>query len=122
MDGKYHLKNARRIATLLDSKFKFGSFSFGFDPLFSIVPGLGSFVGAFTSFYLIWIAAKLNVPAPVFIRMGLNIFVDFLIGEIPLVGIFFDMFYKSNIRNIVLLERFLGKPHEEGVIEGEVIA
>ncbi len=39
--------------------------------------------------------------------MILNISLEAVVGMIPLVGDIFDAFYKSNIRNLELLERHL---------------
>jgi hypothetical protein len=117
MDHKKHLARAREIASILDTKFHFGKIKFGLDPLLSIVPGLGSVIGALTSTYVFWIAYNLKVPFFVYIKMAFNIIIDFLIGEIPVVGVFVDVFYRSNTRNIELLEKHL-KPE---VVDAEIV-
>jgi hypothetical protein len=120
MDIKNHLRRARGLATLLDSKFSIAGISFGLDPILDFVPGIGSFVGAITSCYIFWIASKLKVPGWIYFRMTINIFLDFVLGEIPIIGIVFDVFYKSNLKNIALLEKFV--PQDAGeVLEGEVL-
>jgi hypothetical protein len=42
--------------------------------------------------------------------MLLNIGIDTLIGEIPVLGDLFDFGYKSNTRNYRLLEQYLDRP------------
>lgn len=101
----------------MDTEFKLFGIRFGIDPLFDFVPALGSFIGALTSFYLFWIAYKIDVPSRIYFFMVLNILADFLLGSIPVVGIIFDAFYKSNVRNLKLIEKFF----DADVIKGEVI-
>jgi hypothetical protein len=36
-------------------------------------------------------------------RMVLNVAIDFGMGSIPIIGPFFDLFYRSNTRNFALL-------------------
>lgn len=99
-----HIKRAKQLTTLLDSKFNFLGIKFGLDPLLNFVPGTGNVVGVLTSFYLIWIAAKLNLPGNIFVRMLANVVLDFLFGSVPIAGVVFDAFYKANIRNLKLIE------------------
>lgn len=118
MDLRKHIASARRMATLLDTKFSFLGIKFGVDPILDIIPGLGSIVGAITSTYLFWIAKRLNVGFWVYMRMLVNILLDLILGEIPVVGILFDVFYKSNIKNIQILEKYI-KPE---TTEAEIIS
>ena len=55
-------------------------------------------------------AARLGAPPAVLARMGLNIAVDTLAGAIPLVGDVFDAGYKTNVRNLRLLETWVQRP------------
>lgn len=102
-----HLRTARAVAKLLDSQFGIGSFRFGLDPILAIIPGIGSALPMFLSFYILWIALQAEAPTRVLLPMIFNIFVDFVIGSIPLVGVIGDAFFKSNIKNLTILERFL---------------
>lgn len=120
METNFHLNRARKLANILDSKFRIGKISFGLDPLLSVLPGLGSVLGALTSLYVFWIANRLNVSLSVYIKLALNIFVDFLLGGIPIVGVFVDIFYKSNLKNITLLEQYT-KLDKSNIIDAEII-
>lgn len=118
MKLKKHFAIATKLTTLLDTKFKFFGVRFGLDPLLDFIPGLGSIIGGITSCYIFWIASKLDVPGKVYFRMSINILLDLILGEIPIVGIFLDIFYKSNVKNLRLLEKYFDK----NIIEGEIIA
>jgi hypothetical protein len=39
--------------------------------------------------------------------MALNIALDFMVGSIPIAGDLFDVYWKSNQRNVALLQRHL---------------
>jgi hypothetical protein len=108
---------ARRLTTLMDTKFKFLWVRFGIDPLLHVIPGFGNTIAAMTSCYLFWIAYRLRVPTEVYVRMTGNILFDYLMGLVPLVGVVFDILYRSNARNLALLEKYF----DPEVIEGEIV-
>ena len=112
-----HIRYAKRLVTILDTKFSLFGIRFGIDPLFDIIPGFGSLVGSATSCYLLWLAYKLQVPAGVYVRMLVNIMADFLVGSIPLAGIAFDLLFRSNLKNLKLLEPY----YDPNVVEGEIL-
>ncbi len=114
-----HLTWAKRLATLLDTKFSIAGIKFGLDPMLDIIPGLGSIIGAITSTYVFWIAGRVSVPTFVYIRMAVNILVDLVLGEIPIVGLFFDILYRANIKNIKLLEKYI--KFNPQIVEAEII-
>ena len=101
-----HMQFVRKLVTVLDTKFTFFGIRFGIDPLFDFIPGAGNIIAAVTSCYLFWIARELRVPNVVYMRMLGNIVVDFLVGVVPVIGIVFDVLYKSNVRNLILLEPY----------------
>jgi hypothetical protein len=113
---KSHLKFAERLTRLMDTQFKIFGIRFGIDPFFDFIPGLGSFIGSAVSFYLFWIAWKLKVPSVIYFRMGWNILLDFVLGELPVIGFFFDLYYKSNAKNLKLLRPFA----EPEILVGEI--
>ena len=39
-----------------------------------------------------------------------NVALDTLVGAVPILGDLFDVAYKSNVRNVALLERFATEP------------
>lgn len=102
--------------TLMDTKFTFLGIRFGLDPLLDLWPGFGSLIGAVVSCYLFWIAYQLKVPSRVYWRMGWHIILDFMIGEVPVIGAVFDLFYHANAKNLALLYPFVDPDVLEGVV------
>ena len=111
------LKWVEQIAYLLDEKFRLPGtkFRFGLDPLMNLIPIAGDISGFIVAAALVWVMAKHGVSRKVLILMILNIFIDALIGAIPLIGQVFDFYYKANSRNIVLLKEH----YEEGKHQGK---
>jgi hypothetical protein len=100
------------MARLLDAAIQIPGtrFRFGLDPLIGLVPGIGDIIGAMFSTFIIFQAARLGAPRSTLVRMMANVAVDTLVGEIPLLGDLFDFGWKSNIRNVALLEQHLDRP------------
>jgi hypothetical protein len=83
---------------------------FGLDALLGLVPGVGDVVGAAAAGYVVLAAARLGAPASVLVRMLLNVGIDTVVGSVPLLGDLFDLGFRSNSRNVALLERHLADP------------
>jgi hypothetical protein len=98
------MQNVRRIVKLLDEQYSFLGIKFGIDPLLNLFPGLGNLLGVAISIYLFWIAYQKKSEPVVYFKMALNIILDFLMGVIPVLGLIFDLAYKSNVRNLKILE------------------
>jgi hypothetical protein len=106
------LSRARALTRLLDSAAKIPGtgIRFGLDPLLGLVPGLGDVAGAALAGYLVLLAQRLGAPRSVILRMLANVAVDTVGGTVPLIGDAFDVAFKSNTRNLALLERTLDVP------------
>ena len=102
--------NVRRWSHLLDSAFRIPGtrFRFGWDPLIGLVPGLGDVIAGLASFLIVTQAFRLRLPHVIKARMILNVLIELAVGAIPLLGDLFDMTWKSNLRNLALLERHAG--------------
>ncbi|OAN79439.1 hypothetical protein A8B78_11965 [Jannaschia sp. EhC01] len=96
-----------RLADQLDNRFGAFGVRFGWDSILGLIPGIGDVATALPGLYIINEARRLGVRRRVLARMALNTGMDFVIGGIPLVGDGFDLFFKSNRRNITLLKREL---------------
>jgi hypothetical protein len=77
----------------------------GLDPLLGLIPGGGDTATALMSLYIMVVAIRLETPLPVLLKMGINILVDFGVGVVPIVGDVIDAMWKSNLKNIYLLEQ-----------------
>ena len=113
---KNHLRAAKVFAILLDNRYSLFGIKFGLDPILDLVPGLGTITGAILSLYLVWIAYQIDLPSNLILKILKNIAIDFIIGILPLVGPIADIFYKSNLKNLKILEEF-----NKNLVQGEII-
>ena len=112
------LESFERMSKLMDSKFEIPGtgIRFGLDPLLSLMPVLGDLITLVISSMLIYTMHNHGASRKVVIKMMLNAGLDTVIGAIPLVGTVFDVFYRSNERNVRLLREhyFEGKHQGSG--------
>ena len=103
------LNRIRRLSRLMDTAIRIPgtSFRFGLDPIIGLVPGAGDIVSTAFSAYIIFLAARFGLPREVLTKMIFNVALEAFVGSVPLVGDLFDAVYKSNIRNLDLLEKQL---------------
>ncbi len=113
-----HIEFARRLTLVMDTRFNVLGVRVGIDPLLDIIPGVGNILAAATSFYLLWIGVQIQVPGHILRRMIWNILADYALGVVPVVGIVFDIFYRANVKNFALLEKYF----DPTIIEGEVVS
>src|ERR1700733_3287609 len=88
------LRKARRIAVLMDSQFSILGFRIGWDPIIGVIPVVGDIATAIVGLYPIIIARRHNLGRGLQLRMGVNLFIDWAVGEIPVLGDIFDAGYK----------------------------
>ena len=112
-----HLTAAKSVAQLLDNQFEIMGVKFGLDPILGVIPFLGDVVSLGLSAYIIWIAYQMKVPAHEIGRMWKNVFFDFVLGVIPFIGDVSDFFFKANMKNLAILEKY---SKAETIIEGEL--
>lgn len=106
------VERLRVLSRLLDNAFTIPGtrFRFGLDALVGLVPGLGDAVSAVFSSYLILQSSRLGAPRSVVNRMIANVAIDTIVGWVPLLGDLFDVGWKSNLKNMALLETHLQNP------------
>lgn len=104
-----HLNRIRRVSRLMDTAFRIPVIGVrvGWDPIIGLVPGAGDLIATAISAYILIMAARFRLPKGVLGWMIFNIGLEFVVGTIPLLGDIFDAFYKSNVRNLALLEKHL---------------
>ena len=104
------LKRLRWFAWMMDSSIRIPgtSLRLGMDAILSVVPGIGSLAGTTISTYMLVEAVRMGVPLQKLAWMGANIVIDAVVGAVPVGGFFFDMFFKSNMRNMAILRKHLG--------------
>jgi hypothetical protein len=82
------------------------SIRFGWDAILGLVlPGVGDAVTAVSQVALLLAAVRVRAPWTVIARMVLNVAIDSLLGTVPLFGDVFDVGFKSNRKNLQLIER-----------------
>ena len=99
------------LATLLDTAFILPGINvrFGLDALLGLVPGVGDIVTTAMALYIVHEARQLGAPGHVIARMLGNVAVDSVVGAVPLVGDAFDVMWRSNRRNMRLLQDWLAR-------------
>jgi len=101
------LSRVSNVAHALDSAWGVPgtNLRLGLDSVLGLIPGAGDLVAMGLSGYLLWEAYRHGASRGTLMRMASNIAIDTGIGSIPLLGDLFDVFWKSNRRNMRLLER-----------------
>jgi len=106
-----HSKNfdvAKNVADLMDRRFTIPgtSIRIGLDPIFGLIPGVGDAIASLAGTFILYLAAQAQLPKIVLVRISLNIALNGMIGSIPVLGDLFSVWFKSNVRNVELLERY----------------
>ena len=106
------LSRARTVAKLLDSAGRIPgtSIRFGLDPVLGLVPVVGDLAGAALSGYIVLQGVQLGASRAVVLRMLANVAIDTIVSSVPMLGDAFDVGWKSNTRNVALIERHLEQP------------
>jgi hypothetical protein len=101
------LRHLDVLAKLMDSRFRVPGtdIRFGLDALIGLVPGAGDLTTFGISGYMLWVMAQNGASGFVLARMILNVLIDTLVGSIPILGDLFDVAFKSNTRNMRLMEQ-----------------
>jgi hypothetical protein len=101
------------LAWLLDNSIPvpfLGGRRFGADAIVGLVPGFGDLASAGLGLIVVWRASRMGFPKIVVARMLMNTAIDLVVGAIPLAGDAFDLWFKSNTRNLGLARQWLEKP------------
>jgi Domain of unknown function (DUF4112) len=106
------LAHLRQLTYLLDNAIPLPgtNYRLGLDPILGLIPGGGDTIGAVLSVYIVIRAALLDLPAALVGKMVLNILVELVAGSIPVLGDIFDVTWRSNVRNMKLLEAHIDAP------------
>lgn len=104
---------AEKLVRFLDDGIRIPGTEFGIgaDGIIGFFfPGVGDFVTGGGSLALLYLALKERVPTVALGRMVVNIAIDTLGGALPIVGDVFDVFWKSNRKNLELIEHYRDDP------------
>ena len=108
------LTHVKLLAQLMDSAVEIPGLKirFGLDAVLGLVPGVGDFASSFISLYILRVANRSGFSRLTLVHMTFNILCDMVVGSIPLAGDVFDVFWKSNQRNVKLLLQHKGASAE----------
>jgi len=104
---------AEKLVRVLDDGIRIPGtdFRFGLDAIIGFLfPSAGDVITGAGSLSLLFLAVKERVPTVVIGRMVVNIAIDTIVGTVPLLGDAFDLFWKSNRKNLELIERYRDDP------------
>ncbi len=104
------------FSRLLDTRFRIPGtkIRFGADFLMGLIPGVGDVVSMGFSAVLIVTMAKNGASARLVVQMLLNVLLDTIVGTVPILGNVFDLFYKANYRNAVLMREYYDQNKHRG--------
>ncbi|HEY9641087.1 MAG TPA: DUF4112 domain-containing protein [Coleofasciculaceae cyanobacterium] len=106
------MQRLRTLGRLLDNAIGIPGtkIRIGLDPIIGLIPGGGDTVGMILSSFIVLEAARLGASKSTLSTMAFNILLETIAGTVPIVGDIFDVTWKSNLRNIELLEESLKLP------------
>lgn len=87
----------------------------GLDSIVGLIPVIGDISTAAMGAYIVWEARNLGVPKWRLAQMAANVGIDTAIGAVPLLGDAFDLFWKSNTKNLRIIRKHLDKHHPSTV-------
>lgn len=108
------INRLRRLSKVMDNAIAIPGtkFRFGLDPILGLLPGGGDTITGGLSAYIVVEAARMGLPREILYKMVGNILLDSFAGTIPILGDLFDVGWKSNVKNIELLEKHLALGEE----------
>ncbi|MFN3820361.1 DUF4112 domain-containing protein [Blastomonas sp.] len=83
----------------------------GLDFALGVVPVIGDIVTGAMGLYIVWEARNLGMSKFQLMRMISNVGIDTVLGAVPLAGDMFDLFWRSNTRNLKIVRKHLDKHH-----------
>jgi len=115
IDRLVRLRRIRGLARLMDTALRIPGtrFSFGADSVIGLIPGVGDFGAAAVSLFIVNEARRLGVPNDKLLKMLVNVGFDAVAGSVPLLGDVFDVYFKSNRRNLQLMLDHFGLDHAD---------
>ena len=114
-------RRVEAIEQLLENTFRIPVINrpIGLDAIGGLIPVAGDIVTGLLGLYLIWEACNLGMSKWQLARMSANVGFDTLLGMIPFAGNLLDFLYRSNSRNLRIIQRHLDAHHPgTRIIEG----
>jgi len=112
------LKWVDGASQLLDTKFRIPGtdIRFGVDFLLGLIPGAGDILSLGMSGLLVATMARHGASPRLVAKMLFNVGLDALVGTVPILGNIFDLVFKANYRNAVLMREYYGEGQHSGSV------
>lgn len=119
--SRERLDKLQELSKLMDKAFLIPgtNIRFGVDSIVGLIPGIGDTLTAAISWYIYSFAKPAGVPWHKRIRMLWNIFIDWLIGLIPLFGDIFDVGFKANSKNVEIIMNHVKSQRDAEVTDND---
>ncbi len=104
-DLETDLQRARTLAHWLDSKFEVGGVKFGLQGVVGLLPIAGDTITTAAGLYPLVVAYRHKLGGNVMTHLAANLGAQFLVGMVPWVGDYADVWFKANLRNLAVLEK-----------------
>ncbi|CAG8434268.1 1542_t:CDS:2 [Funneliformis mosseae] len=112
VDAQVLYERIKTIALWLDSIPIYGyQLPIGLEAILGFLPAFGDFIGLALGMYQVYLTSFFDIPVNLLMRMIMHVLLDFIFGILPVVGDLLDIFYKSNIYNLNLLESWLSEKY-----------
>ena len=110
-DKEALVQSVEKLARLMDSRFNIPGIPIrlGLDTIIGLIPGIGDTIGLSISGYIIAQSKRVGVNKTTMYKMIANVFIDWLIGIVPILGDLFDWGWQANNRNAGLLRQHFEK-------------
>jgi len=107
-DAEHASEAARIVAHWMDEFIRIPGTKVrvGLDPIIGLIPGIGGLLSSSVSLVVLLEAVRNGVAPSVLARMGVNILFNELLDAVPVVGDAASVFFRSNSKNLELLNRW----------------
>ena len=105
-------RRLRDLSHLLDDSIRVPGteFRIGIEPLIGLLPVVGDGFGLAVSTYVFAVAVRSGVPRATLGRIAFVLWVDAVVGSVPVIGDLFDAYWKATLRSTALVDARLADP------------
>lgn len=103
------MESVKRKAYRLDLQLSICGLRLGWAAIIGFIPWAGTIICALLAMQVVNRAGDIEggLPPAIRLKMLANVTFDFAIGLIPVVGDFINVLYRCNLRNFIILEKYL---------------
>lgn len=107
-DRKNSSEASRIVAQWMDELIRIPgtNIRIGLDPIIGLFPGVGDFLASSIGIVTLTEGVRTRVPISVLFRMAFNVLINDAVGTIPGIGDLFSAWFKSNSRNLKLINQW----------------